>query len=1279
MRKVTDFIVNKRNIILVLFIILSIVSVILSNKVNINDDITKYLPDTSETRKGMDIMENDFKEIKSSSLKVMFKGLKEDHKKEILEYLENVEGVSSVDYDETEKYNKDDYTLYVINTDDFSDSKTASNIYNNITEHYKDYEICTSGDIANKNEPVLPMWIMALAVGCAIIILTIMCESYVEPILFLITILIAIVINKGSNIIFDSVSNITDSITAILQMALSMDYSIMLMERYRQEKEKEPGKIKAMKSALHYAFTAISSSSVTTIVGLLALVFMSFTIGRDLGFVLAKGVLCSLICIFFVLPGLILMCDKLIAKTKKKSPNIKLNTVGRVAYKLRYIAFIAFVIIFIGSYLLKGNLDILYTDSQDDKIAQIFDSNNQIAIIYKNEDEKEIAKYLKKLDENDKVDEALGYGNTINEELKFKELNQKIKDLGADVDVEEYLIKILYYKYYNPDENNKMTFSEFTNFIKTEVYNNEKMNDKLDAGTKKDINRLENFTKKNLINKKRTSSEIAKILEIDKSKVDDILIYYTSKNNNTKISLNEFVKFMNKDVLTNKKYSKSIDNKAKSSLKTLTKFTNKKTITKKMTSKEMAQLFGMPENSMKSLYTYYVSVNDVNTKLSISQFANFVLTDVLADKQYSGMFDKETINSIKMLKTFSDKSIINKNMKSAELAKLFGIDEKTIKQVMLLKYGKIDNGSKLTIKEFIDNVTYIKNNTHYLDDLDISKFAGIDQSVLNDTTKYTATEMSKILGINKNQMYQIYALIDFVKNNTTNWKMTPNELVKLMLKNSDSIDKETKAKLQLLSNIMNSTINNKKYSYKELAKFIGIDSSAVKNIYTLYVTKKTTTKLTPQQFVNFVLKHKNDKVLSSSINKDMVTQLTLLQKVMNGVVNNKKYSSGELSNLLGMNKSDLNLLYGLYNVKYINKNQTISLNKLISFILNDVMKNPDYSSNFDSDTSSKLNTINGIMKATLNNTEYTKNEMFAILSKLGDSLEKNMVDLLYIYYGSHNNYDDNWTLTVEKFVNFLNDDILNDSRFNDFIEDDMRKNLTDSKNTINDSKELLIGNKYSRIIVNTKLKPESEETFEFIEKTKDDLKKKVSEVYVIGDSPMAYEMSQTFQGELDFITVLTMIAIFVVVAMTFKSLLIPFILVLLIQCAVYTTMGFISFSGDGVYFIALLIVQSILMGATIDYAILYTTYYVEHRKTMNIKDSVINSYNKSINTILTSSSILIIVTFMVAIFSSGITAKICKTLSQGTLCAALLILILLPAMLAASDRIIIRKNKRNNN
>lgn len=1282
MKKFTDFIINKRHIILVLFIILSIISVILSQKVNINYDIAEYLPSTSETRIGMDIMESNFKEIKSSSLNVMFEDLQEDKKTEIYNELTQIKGVNSVDYDNTEDYNKDNYTLYVINVDDTEDSELASDVYKEIKEHYnKDYKIYTSGSISERNNPVLPTWIVVLAVVCALVILIIMCESYVEPFLFLASILIAVLLNNGTNIIFGTVSNITSSISAILQMALSMDYSIMLMNRYAQERQNETDKVKAMKNALYNAFKSISSSSVTTIVGLLALVFMSFTIGRDLGFVLAKGVLFSLISIFFVLPGLILMFDKAIAKTKKRSPNFKMDWLGKISYKLRNIAVLLFLVAFVGDYLLKGNLGISYTDTTSNEVNKVFTENNQMALIYKSKDEEIVSKYLKELENEENVEEVLGYGNTINESLTYDKLNQKMSDLGTDTNVEDYLLKIIYYNYYNQDENNTISFDEFVKFVQEDVYKNENVSDKIDAETKANIDRLYNFTNSTQINKKRTSAEIANILEINEEDVKDILIYYNSKNNDVKITLNDFIKFMNKDVLTNEKYASKVDNNAKNSLNTLSKFADVNTIQKKMTSKEMASLFGMSESTMSDLYTYYINVNEIDTKITISEFSNFVLTDVLTNQNYASNFDEVIISNIKMLATFSDINTINKNMNSKELANLFGLDEQTINQLLLLKYMNTDNNTKLSIAEFVNTTIYLKNNTSYLDNVDISGLEEIDESILANPTKYTATELSKILNMETSKMYNIYGLIDFSKGNTSNWKMTPNELVTFILKNSDNesiknnLNEETMAKLKLLSNIMTSTNNKTSYSYKELSKFIGIDENTVKSIYTLYTLKNSTTKLTPQEFVKFVLDHKNDKTLANSLNTNTINELSLLQKAMNGVVNNKKYSSQELGNLLGINTNDLDLLYGLYSSKYVNPNQTISLKELVKFILNDVVTNPEYSSNFDSETKLNLDTINGIMDASLNNTKYTKNEIFAILSKLADNVDKDQVDLLYVYYGSSKEYNNYWTMTVEQFVNYLNDDILKDSRFDDFIEDDMRQDIIDAKDSVKEAKDLLTGEGYSRVVINTKLAPETDETFNFIQKIKDDLGGSLEDFYIIGDSPMAYEMSQTFQNELNFITVLTMVLIFIVVAITFKSAIIPLILVLMIQCAVYMTMGILSFTGEKVYFIAILIVQSILMGATIDYAILYTSYYLEHRKTMDIKEAIINSYNKAIHTILTSASILIIVTLIVGNFASAIASRICKTISQGTLCSAILILVLLPAVLAACDKIIMRKKK----
>lgn len=1350
MKKITDFIVEKRNLILIIFLIITAICLFLIPKVNINYDIAKYLPSDSPTRVGMDIMESDFKEIKSSTLNIMFENLSKKEKNQIYKELTKIENVSNVDYDQTKNYNKDNYTLYVVNVSDTADSKIAKQVYEDITSKYKNEKFETSGDVAEQNKPVLHLWIIITAIVFAMIILIIMCDSYVEPFLFLFVIGLAVIVNYGTNIWFESVSNITNSICAILQMALSMDYSIMLMNRYTQEKEKSKDKVEAMKNALSKAFGSISSSSVTTIVGLLALIFMSFTIGRDLGFVLAKGVLLSLISIFLCLPALILMFDSLITKTKKKSINFNLTKLGKFSFNLRYPALGIFIILFVASYFLKGNLGILYTDSETDKVGQVFSENNQMAIIYDNKYEKEISKLCKNLENNKKIDQVLCYGNTINEKLTYDNLNNKFKKLGQDVNIDDYLLKIIYYNYYNKDNDPKMTFNEFIQFIKNNIYTKETLNIKISDDIKNNIDILSNFTTKENLDKQRTAGEIANILGISEDEVKSLFVLYNSKQTNTTISITDLINFINNDVLTNETYKNSIDNSMKQDLNKLSKLTNVKTINRKMTSKEIAELFNIDNNLTDSLYLYYTLNNNINYAMDLNTFANFVLNDVSKNSTYKNLLTDETKRSLKVLQTFSNKNLINKKMSYQEIAKLLNMDENNTKQLLLFYYLNQENSSTYSLTDFINRVTEIKNNTKYLDDTDVSNivllnnftkndgalnkvsltkdqlatifdsslvnlvYTNIDSNktmttkefvsftlnnfsnYLDDTTtnnlklisaviddtlsaakvKYSTTTLSTILNVDKNSIDKLYNLIDFSTNNTDKYTISCNDLVKFILTNKDdsnlssSLTSDLLEQLNLLNNIMNATNSNMTFNYQQLAELLNMDSNTTKSVYALYTYSNT--KITPKYFISFILNHKNDTLLKNKISSKTLKELNLADSFINGVLNNKKYSISEISNILNIDNSKVSLIYSLYDINS-NANYKVSLNSFISFICNDVLNDNEYKNLFDEDSKTKLITINGIKNATLNNTKYTSGEITGLLNSLTNKIDSNLIDLLYIYYGSDNYYKDDYKLTVEEFVNYLNNDILKDKRFSDFIDSDIKYTIKNAKKSINEAKELLVSKKYSRAILNTKYDSESKETFDFIKSIQDNFKDK-DDIYVIGDSLVAYDMSQSFDSELNYITILTMIAIFIVVAITFKSIIIPLILVLIIQCAVFITMGLLSLMGGEVYFIALLIVQSILMGATIDYAILYTSYYKEFRTKMNIKESLINAYNKSIHTILTSASILIIVTLIVGYFASAIAAKICKTISQGTMCSLILVLFILPPILAACDKLIIKKH-----
>ena len=1276
MRKVTDFIIEKRNYVLTIFIILSVVCLYLSTKVHINYDLTEYLPSTSETRIGMDIMKDEFPELDTSALIVMFKDLSTEDKDKIKDELENIEGVSSVTYDDSDKYNKDEYTLYEITVDGADDSKNAANVYKSVKDNYKDYEVYTSGEVATRNAPVLNIAVIALAIFCAMIILIIMCDSYVEPFLFLFVIGLAVFLNKGTNIIFSSVSNITTSICAILQMALSMDYSIMLMNRYTQEKEHTKNKEEAMKNALYHSFGSISSSSVTTIVGLLALVFMSFTIGRDLGIVLAKGVIFSLISIFLALPALILIFDSLIEKTQKKHFSMKLDWLGNFSFGIRHMAIFLFIIIFALSYFLKGNLQYEFTSNEQDDIARVFKENNQIALIYPSNEEDYVGAYCRSLEGTEKIDQILCYGNTINEPLKYDELKNKFSDLGQDVDIDDYVLKLIYFNYYNKQETT-MTFNNLVTFIENKVYPNAELSKEITPELRQNITKLKNFTSIDALNKKRTSSEIASILGVSKDQVDQLFILYNATNPNTKITLPELANFINNYVLKNDTYKAYISEDQKALLKEAKPFLSKNNITTKKNSSEIANMFELSKDDVDKLFMYYESLQDINEKLTINKFVNFTLDKVYTNPEYQALFTDNTVASLKLLKVLSNKEIINTKMDIDGLAKIFDLSKDDINSILDLKNVTINGYTPAEIKELL---TKYKDIFEEKTGIDVDKLlAKLEEALKNaeitDEEVVTLKKIASIFGIPEEKIDEVIGLI---KNKEI--YLTPYEFVNLILENKDNailskiLDEKTIETLNLAKNIMESTNNGTKYNYSDMAKLIGTEDAMVKQIYTLYHIMNTNTMITPMEFAKFLLNHQNDEVLQGSLDNNSLSKLTLVNTVMDSVYNNTKYSYYDMANLINSSKDDLKLLYSLYEVQN-GKKVTLSLDIFVNYLLDNVVNDSKYAPMFTDDMKSQLNTVRAIMESVKKNTKFNLTEMLALINPLADNIDKNTMDLLFIYYGSVNHYNEDWTLTVEKFVRYINDDILTDSRFDDFIDNEMRSKVSDAKTTIGDAKELLVGKDYNRAIFNTTLEAEGEKTYSFISAVKDHMNGK--NAYVIGDSPMALEMSKSFDGEMNLITVLTMIFIFVVVAFTFKSILIPIILVFLIQCAVYITMDTLTFAGGSVYFIALLIVQSILMGATIDYAILYTSYYLESRRTMDIKEALINSYNKSIHTILTSASILIIVTLIVGKFASHIAAMICKTISIGTLCSMLLMLIILPSMLACADKLIIKNKKVN--
>lgn len=285
-----------------------------------------------------------------------------------------------------------------------------------------------------------------------------------------------------------------------------------------------------------------------------------------------------------------------------------------------------------------------------------------------------------------------------------------------------------------------------------------------------------------------------------------------------------------------------------------------------------------------------------------------------------------------------------------------------------------------------------------------------------------------------------------------------------------------------------------------------------------------------------------------------------------------------------------------------------------------------------------------------------------------------MQDLFKTYLGKEE-LDGTETVEMYGFVSYVLGDMLTDDSVNNIVKtlilsDPETKAQCDSVKAMLDSaKAQLVGENYSRIMVTTRLQKESDEAFAFVERLDGILKENMGEYYIMGNSYLAYEMRASYSDEVNLITLISIVLIFIVVALTFKSLIIPTVLVALIQCAVYLTLSFSHLAHLEFYYLAVIIVQAILMGATIDYAILFTNNYREKRKTLDRADSLAAAYSNSMHTILTSSSILFFVTLIL-----GLTAKdpsmvqVCLAIAIGSFFAVALCVIVLPGILAALDK-----------
>lgn len=493
--------IDIKKIIALCFFGLAIVfSAIFGTKVAINYNLSNYLDDSTETKIALKINDEEFDP--TGNIQVMVKNVDQEKAEEIYYTLKDIDNVTNVNFDKYDtNYFKDNTALYVVlvNGDDYSDNAKA--VVADIKVALASYgEVEYAGTAVEKqnlqttitNEMV---YIMLVAVCLVAGILLLTSESWIEPIILLASCGVAILINRGTNVFFGNISYITNSISAILQLALSIDYSIVLLHEYREKKKTCTNNDEAMKQAIKAVIRPISASSLTTIAGLLALLFMSFHIGFDIGIVLMKGIVISVITSLTLLPVLILLFDKLLTKTKKKviCPSGKVFADFAVKGN-KVVVPLALVLICTCGYLqTKTPYTFSDTKSSNSAIVDTFGENNAVVVLYKNQDnasEKE-TKLIEKINAYKKTNgegvlsSYTSYGNTVEEEYDLKTISQKIEMDESEAS----LLMSMYHLYEYPDQL-KLSFSDFVDYTHSLMEKDEDAKELMDDDIKDTLNTI---------------------------------------------------------------------------------------------------------------------------------------------------------------------------------------------------------------------------------------------------------------------------------------------------------------------------------------------------------------------------------------------------------------------------------------------------------------------------------------------------------------------------------------------------------------------------------------------------------------------------------------------------------------------------------------------------------------------------------------------------------------------------------------------------------------------
>lgn len=458
MLKLARFIVDKRKAFYLVFLAAVLFCAASVSKVHVNNDITSYLPVDTETRRGLTLMEEEFTTLGSGQF--MLTNITYDEADQVADEIEQVDGVSSVEFDDTEKHYTGSSALITVTFDGEKDDPVSLQAMDHLKSILAPYDTYIYSEVGLDTSAQLQSEMGIILVIAAIVIVIVLLftsKSYMEVPVYVIVFGVAAVLNMGTNYWFGEVSYITNSVAIVLQLALAIDYAIIFCHRYMEERETKPAR-EADIAALSKAIVEISSSSLTTISGMIALMLMQFRIGFDMGAVMSKGIICSMLTVFLLMPGLLMLFSNGIERTRHPNLVPRISLVGKAVVKLRYILPPIFLVTIIAGIFLSGKCDYCFSENVIDtnnppeqrialdRISDTFGNQNTIALLVPKGDYEKEGKILAKISELPEIDRAQGLANT---EAEGYMLTDKLKPRQfaeiAGVDIE--MARLLYQAY----------------------------------------------------------------------------------------------------------------------------------------------------------------------------------------------------------------------------------------------------------------------------------------------------------------------------------------------------------------------------------------------------------------------------------------------------------------------------------------------------------------------------------------------------------------------------------------------------------------------------------------------------------------------------------------------------------------------------------------------------------------------------------------------------------------------------------------------------------------